>query len=535
MKPSTTFNHAAKGLLSLIILFVCPLLLLAQSKKSTTSAPSRSNTQTKSAPAPQQPRPSTPQQRGATPTAGKGGTPTAGKGGTPTAGKGGTPTAGKGGTPIAGKGGAPTTGKGGTPTVGKGGAPTTGKGGTSTTAKRPTPAPYVSRPGDHQARALTGGRTEFRNANGQTVTTNARGEVQRIEAPRGLSGGNKMVINRGPGGGRIVETGHPGARVVNYGPNRGFVERPLRQGYISRTYVAGGRSYARVYREYRYHDVVYYHYVPAYYYGPEFYAWAVTPWSTPMPYAWFGLATPAPWFGFYAGYFAPYRTYASADLWLTDYLVAENLRLAYENQQADNGNQGPPPPANVQPNSATLSPEMKALIADEVRQQLAAEKAAAAQPESSSPQQPAPGAEQLPPALTQKFFVVSSNLDITTAAGRACSLTPGDIIQRKGTEVMADGGVVVEVVSSKPGDCDADSGATVQLVDLQEMHNRFREQLDSGLKTLAENQAKGLPSGPAAGVRGVAEGTADPVSDAQAQLLAQDADAARLEAQVRPN
>jgi len=176
---------------------------------------------------------------------------------------------------------------------------------------------------------------------------------------------------------------------------------------------------------------------------------------------------------------------------------------------------------------------MKALIADEVRQQLAAEKAAAVQPTSSSPQQPAPGADQPPPALNQRFFVVSSNLDITTGAGQACSLSPGDIIQRKGKDVTPDGGVAVEVVSSKPGDCAADSPATVQLADLQDMHNQFREQLDSGLKTLAENQAKGLPNGPAAGARPVAEGTADPVADAESQLIAQETDAAKLEAQVR--
>ena len=425
--------------------------------------------------------------------------------------------------------------RGGTGTTTSAGA--RGGGGTTTNGGGPIGGAthYVNRPGD-QARTLPGGRTEFHNANGQTVTTNAGGEVHRIEAPRGLAGGNKMVIDRGPGGARLVETGRPGARVVSYGPHRGFVERNVagRPGYISRTYVVGGRSYAHVYREYRYHGVAYYRYVPAVYYGLGFYGWAVTPWGAPMRYAWSGLATPAPWFGLYAGYFTPYPTYASPDLWLTDYLIAENLRLAYESQQAGNGGQAPPPPSNMQPTSAALSPEMKALIADEVRQQLAAEKAAAAvQPTSSGPQQLAPGSEELPPAMKQRFFVVSSNLDITTAAGQACSLTPGDIIQRKGQTVTADGGVDVEVVSSKPGDCAADSRAAVQLADLQEMHNQFREQLDSGLKVVADNKAKGLPNGPAAGARPVAEGTADPVADAESQLAAQETDAAKLEAQVR--
>jgi len=392
------------------------------------------------------------------------------------------------------------------------------------------PAVYHPQPGEVATPRPGGGQVIHDPRTNRTVTTNPRGEVTRIDGRRGLAG--TIAVNRGPRGERMVVTGRPGARVVSYGPHRGFVERQVRPGYISRTYVGGGRSYPRVYREFRYHNVLYYRYVPAVYYGPGFYAWAVTPWGPSVRYAWFGLATPAPWFGFYAGYFTPYPTYASPDLWLTDYLLAENLRLAYESQQAGNGGQALPPP-NVQPGPATLSPEMKALIADEVRQQLAAEKAAAVQPTSSSPQQPAPGADQPPPALNQRFFVVSSNLDITTGAGQACSLSPGDIIQRKGKDVTPDGGVAVEVVSSKPGDCAADSPATVQLADLQDMHNQFREQLDSGLKTLAENQAKGLPNGPAAGARPVAEGTADPVADAESQLIAQETDAAKLEAQVR--
>ena len=425
--------------------------------------------------------------------------------------------------------GQPTTARPGQPGAAR---PPVGPGGAVGPKPRNEPIRYQSHAGE-QATPLRNGGQEFHNPQtGRTVRTDARGQVTHIEAPRGLAGGSKMVINRGPGGRRMVETGRPGARVVSYGPHRGFVERTGRPGYISRTYFVGGRSYAHVYREYGYHGVRYYRYVPGVYYGPRFYAWAVTPWGVPVRYAWGGGFT-APWFGFYAGYFTPYPVYASPDLWLTDYLMAENLRLAYENQQAANADQAPPPQPYAQSAAATLSPEMKALIADEVRQQLAAEKAAAVQPTSASAQQPASGSEQLPPALSQRFFVVSSNLDITTTAGQACSLTPGDIIERKGKTLTADGGLPVGVVSGKPGDCAADSEATVQLADLQEMHNQFREQIDSGLKTLAANQAKGLPNGPAAGARPVEEGTAEPVADVESQLITQEGDAAKLEDQVR--
>ena len=172
------------------------------------------------------------------------------------------------------------------------------------------------------------------------------------------------------------------------------------------------------------------------------------------------------------------------------------------------------------------------MIAEEVREQLAAERAASLQPASSAAQTPAPNSEQLPPSMSQKFFVVSSNLDLTTTDGKACSLTPGDIIQRRGKVVTQDGGVAAEVVSSKAGDCDAESQTTVQLSDLEEMHNQLREQLDSGLKVLAENKARAFPNEPAAGVRPVVEGTTDPIPDADKQLASQEADAAKLEAQV---
>ncbi len=396
--------------------------------------------------------------------------------------------------------------------------------------KRPRePHIYAPPPGAHLTK-LPNGRTEYYDTkSGRTVTTNERGEVQKIEAPLGLAGG-RMTIDRGLHGGREIITTRPGGvRVVGYGEHRGFVERPLRPGYISRTYVVGERSYVHVYREYRYRDIVYYHYVPAVYYGPAFYGWAFRPWGS-VTYVWGGgLVTP--WFGFYAGYFTPYPVYSSPDLWLTDYLLTENLRLAYQNKQDRNGEQAPPPGQPTAANAATLD-EIKPLIAEEVRQQLAAERAAAAQPTSSNPQQLAPGAEQLPPALNQKFFVVSSNLEVTTT-GQPCALTPGDVIHRTGKDVSTDGSVAVEVVSSKPGDCAAESPTTVELAALQEMHNQLREQIDSGLKMLAENKAKGLPSPPVALSRPVAEGTADQDSSATELLDSQQQQASTLEGKVR--
>jgi hypothetical protein len=292
-----------------------------------------------------------------------------------------------------------------------------------------------------------------------------------------------------------------------------------------------------VYREYRYHNMAYYRYVPGVYYNRRFYAWAVTPWGTPVHYVWFGMATPAPWFGYYRGYFIPYPVYASPDLWLTDYLLAENLRLAYENEQAAYMGQTPPPPPNQDPTAPTLSPEVKAAIAAEVKQQLADEQAAAANPPDVN-SQAAPSNEQVPEALspTERVFVVASSLDLTAlGGGPECSLSPGDVLMRLSDTPDANQNVNASVQSSKKGDCTTGQTVAVSVQDLQEMHNHFREQLDSGLNVLTENRAKGLPNGPTADPRQVAEGTAEPAPGAESQLAAQDNDAAKLEAQVKQN
>jgi hypothetical protein len=288
-----------------------------------------------------------------------------------------------------------------------------------------------------------------------------------------------------------------------------------------------------VYREYRYRNVAYYRYVPGVYYNRRFYAWAVTPWGMPVRYAWSGMAVQAPWFGFYSGYFTPYPVYGSPDMWLTDYVLADNLRLAYENEQAANAEQSAPPQTDAQATATPLSPEVKTLIAQEVKEQIAAEQAAAANTQPVN-QGATPSNEQAPEALSprQHIFVVASNLDVAAATGQQCSLTPGDVLMRKSNTPDANQNVTASVESGKQGDCTSGDDVAVSVQDLQDMHNHFREQIDSGLDQLANNQAKGLPNGPAAGAQRVAEGTADPAQDAESQLKTQDDDAVRLESQV---
>jgi hypothetical protein len=102
---------------------------------------------------------------------------------------------------------------------------------------------------------------------------------------------------------------------------------------LRRTYVAGGKSYAVVYRGYYYGGRPYFAYVPGYYYAPGFYGWAYAPWGAPVAFAW-GWGG-APWYGYYGYYFTPYAVYPGPAFWLTDYVVAENLQAAYA-AEADN-------------------------------------------------------------------------------------------------------------------------------------------------------------------------------------------------------
>jgi len=345
----------------------------------------------------------------------------------------------------------------------------------------------------------TSGHTAFRketNVGDRRVARDEHGRIRDIH-------GRDMYIHHGVQGDRHFVVTHNDRRVVGYGAGRGFTERRYysrgTRVYVQRTYIFGGRPYAYAYRSYYYRGWPYYHYVPAYYYHPFFYRWAYNPWARPVYYrwGWFG----DPWYRGYGYYFNPYPVYFSASLWLTDFLLAENLRAAYDARSNYYVGDAPqsletPAPAGGQ---AALSPEVKQLIADEVQRQLDAERAAAAHPaESNQLQETKQPAEEVPAALDpkQKIFIVGSNLDLVSDAGE-CAFTPGDVLLRTGSAPDADNKVSVSVLSSKKGDCPVDTTSDVEVTELQEMHNQFREKMDAGLKTLAENQGKnGLPEAP---------------------------------------
>jgi hypothetical protein len=322
-------------------------------------------------------------------------------------------------------------------------------------------------------------------------------------------------------------------------------------------------AYTHVYRSYPYHGHYYYGYRPAYYYHPAYYGWAYNPWPAPIRYGW--VWGGAPWYGYYGGYFAPYPVYPSAAFWLTDYLISANLQAAYQAQAAANAAAAQAaasnaPPDNGQPNNApsdqqstggndaqaansgtvTLTPEVKAAIAEEVKAQLAAQQTAAQSPDAqpasaSSAAKPASAStEEVPAALdpARRTFIVASDLAVS-GDGQECQLTAGDVITRISDTPDDDNKVNVSVSASKKTDCAAGKQVAVTVDDLQEMHNHFQEQLDNGMKDLASKQGtSGLPKAP--DTTTVASDVPPPPPDASAEKALQDqqAQADQTEAQV---
>ncbi len=400
--------------------------------------------------------------------------------------------------------------------------------------------------------AASGGRQFHVRPNGTVARVSLSGGRTATFRPNGAFASVRagdMQINHGLRGERRIETVRPDhSRVVSVGPRRGYVERPyMERGgrtYVQRTYIVNNVSYVHVYRSYYYRGRPYYGYVPPYYYHPRFYGWVYNPWRVPVYYRWAWFVSPPPWYLYWGPYFAPAPVYPSAAFWLTDFLLAESLRIAYEAGREAEANAAaqanqPPPEAYQPPPSAPqggayttqITPEMKQAIAEEVSRQLAAE-----QQQSAAPQQPSASIEVTPAALdpASRLFVVSSNLAATSVNGQECELTAGDIINRLDDTPDNNNQVRVSVSTSKGNDCRVGSTLMLDVSDLQEMHNQLQEQMDSGLKTLADNSGKGgLPPAPDTGTTAGEVPPPPPDANANGALQAQQQEANQTETQIQ--
>ena len=425
-------------------------------------------------------------------------------------------------------------------------------------------------------------------------TTPGMGNMTHLHAfgqsPMSGPNGNTRTDHRFSSGHRVLETtqaipGRGTFHAVRYGAGlTGVVEHPMKSGYLNRTYVQGGRIlYARVYRRNTFqrfgHAFAYESLVPAIGFGTAYYAWAVHPWSTPVSYRW--QWDREPWHRAYGNNFTPYSNYSSLDEWLTDYVVAQNYRNAYESWQAENApanqpvaKQVPPadgsastdssetgqrpywdtpddgrrpyweeqpaakdPPAqpksskpksskpssspSQQPSAADspppLSGQMKAELNSQIKRQLS-------ERQSSDQQRPVTtsDATDLPDSLKpgHTLFRVSTPLDVPAKeSGQLCPLRANDYIERTG-DMDQNGMVPVKVKVGGATDCAIGLVTKVSVNDLEAMESEQQQALTDALVAASRNMGSnhGLPQAPATTPVLLASGQTRPTPDAPKTL-----------------
>ena len=323
------------------------------------------------------------------------------------------------------------------------------------------------------------------NTRGDVIRRDSGGQVRQVHMPNGTT------VYHPPNAPRRVEVARPGGRVVVAGaPGHGYVQRPIvihNTTIVKRTYMYNGVPQARFYRPRVYNGVTLAVYTPVRYYRPTFYAYAYNPWARPIAYSW-GWGG-SPWYGYYGGYFTPYPVYSSPSLWLTDYMIAATLEAAYQERMAARSAAGGMYQDSDQ--SAPMTPEVKQAIADEVRRQIDLERMAGQDPN-------APGANETDIFSDNRphVFVVNTTLAVNSNAGE-CTIAEGDVLRMNGPPPPDAASANLMVLSSRGRDCRRGSTVSVELQDLQEMHNQMLATIDRGMSDLQAKQGQGgLPTLP---------------------------------------
>jgi len=177
-------------------------------------------------------------------------------------------------------------------------------------------------------------------------------------------------------------------------------------------------------------------------------------------------------------------------------MISQDLQTAYAAHQEAGEVDG----AQSSGGGATeLTPDVKQAIADEVNGQIALENQEATQ--NTQNQDIDPGSSGVARMLGdghKHVFVVGSALDVTDSNQNECALSDGDVLALMSPPPPDAVAADLVVLASKGGnECQKTSMVTVQVTDLQEMQNRMRELIDTGLQELQNKQGKGgLPQAP---------------------------------------
>jgi hypothetical protein len=147
-----------------------------------------------------------------------------------------------------------------------------------------------------------------------------------------------------------------------------------------------------------------------------------------------------------------------------------------------------------------LSPDIKQMVSDEVKGQIALENAEAAQNSQGQDADPASsGIERLMKDGKSHVFVAGDSLDVVDDSGNECALSDGDVLQLASAPPEGSTDAKLQVLSSKGAkECAKQTTVTVAVTDLQEMQNHLRETIDQGMQELKDKQGTGgLPAAPA--------------------------------------
>jgi hypothetical protein len=266
----------------------------------------------------------------------------------------------------------------------------------------------------------------------KTVSFDRKGRVSSLRT-------SNLEVRRGAHGERtIISRRADNSRLVSSGPHSGYVEREVvigNRSFIQRTSMINHSIISRNYLSYTYAGVRLERLVTPAFYAPGFYGWAFYPWAAPVrfTFGWMG----APWYVGPYPYFTAYPVYPGAAFWLTDYVLGETLATAYQlhadealtdealvdddvdsaDAEASDSHDSDQVDTLQAEATTPISPELKAAIAEEVKQELSFDNAA------SAAQNEETGYDEVSSVLASPnhVFVVSDDLDVTTVDEQGCA------------------------------------------------------------------------------------------------------------------
>jgi hypothetical protein len=226
------------------------------------------------------------------------------------------------------------------------------------------------------------------------------------------------------------------------------------------------RTHHRYYDRVQYFGRPYFAYHRHWGYPPAFWYWYAAPYPAPVNYAWHWRW--APYWGYY---YAAYPVYYSADYWVTDYVVSRTMSDVYVDDDS----------ANV----AKVDTPGTAVGTNEKEQLRAQVNDTAALHSEEKPLELANALEN-----PKYLFLVDNVLGVLPeGSDKPCLISGGNLLKTARKPADNETYALMQVVTSRNGDCPAGTKVQVPLGELQEMLNSFSAKTDDGLHELQQSES----------------------------------------------